>query len=160
MQRESGGVTRTRALLGAVYEVVEIEASARTATDAAAALGCSVAQIAKSLIFRTIQSDKPILVVASGVNRVDEAAVSALLGEPIGRADAAFVRATTGFAIGGVPPIGHTIRPITLLDEDLRQYERIWAAAGSPNAVFSASPEQLSELTHGRYARVALDRGQ
>ncbi|MGE0725486.1 MAG: YbaK/EbsC family protein [Alphaproteobacteria bacterium] len=127
----------------------------RTAADAAAALGCTVAQIAKSLIFRAARSDRPVLVVASGVNRVDEAKVAAALGEPIGRADAAFVRAATGFAIGGVPPIGHLRPPATFLDADLARLDPIWAAAGTPNAVFRTSFDDLRKMTGGTAIAIA-----
>lgn len=130
----------------------------RTAQDAAAAIGCQVAQIVKSLVFRR-QSGSPLLVVASGVNRVDEAKVAALIGEPIGKADAAFVRAETGFAIGGVPPAGHA-KPIeTLVDEDLLALDEIWAAAGTPRTVFPLTPAELVEMTGGRVADVAVSPG-
>ena len=95
-----------------------------------------------------------MLVVASGVNRVDEKKVAALIGEKIARADADFVRETTGFAIGGVPPVGHAVAPVTLIDEDLLTFETIWAAAGTPNAVFKLTPAELVELTGGRVAGV------
>jgi len=134
---------------------MEFDASTRTAADAASAIGCTVPQIAKSLIFWTAQSDRSILVVASGANRVDEKLVERLVGEPIGRADAEFVRAATGFTIGGVPPIGHTTTPIVLIDESLLAFEEIWAAAGTPNAVFKLTPDKLISLTGGRVAAVA-----
>jgi prolyl-tRNA editing enzyme YbaK/EbsC (Cys-tRNA(Pro) deacylase) len=146
---------KVQAALGPGFEVMEFDASTRTAADAAAAIGCAVAQIAKSLLFRAAVSGRPVLVVASGPNRVDERAVGALLGEPIGRADADFVRAMTGFAIGGVPPIGHATPPVVILDEDLMRFEAIWAAAGTPNAVFRLMPAQLVEMTGGRVAAVA-----
>ncbi len=128
----------------------------RTAADAAAAIGCDVAQIVKSLVFRRA-GGAPLLVVASGVNRVDEAKVAALVGEPIGKADADFVRAATGFAIGGVPPAGHA-KPIeTLVDEDLLRHDEIWAAAGTPRTVFPLTPAELVAMTAGRVADVAAD---
>jgi prolyl-tRNA editing enzyme YbaK/EbsC (Cys-tRNA(Pro) deacylase) len=114
-----------------------------------------VAEIAKSLLFRARDSGRPVLVVASGVNRVDEKKVAALIGEKIARADADFVRETTGFAIGGVPPVGHATAPVTLIDADLMAFETIWAAAGTPNAVFKLTPAALVELTGGRVAEVA-----
>ncbi len=127
----------------------------RTAQDAAAAIGCDVAQIVKSLIFRRTETGGPVLVVASGANRVDEQKIAALLGEPIGKADAAFVREQTGFAIGGVPPAGHA-RPIeTIVDEDLLRLDEIWAAAGTPRDVFPLTPDELLTLTSGRVADVA-----
>ena len=126
----------------------------RTAVDAAAAVGCDVAQIVKSLVFRRA-SGAAVLVVASGRNRVDERKVEALLGEPIGKADAAFVREATGFAIGGVPPAGHAQPVETIVDEDLLGYDEVWAAAGTPRDVFSTTPDRLVALTGGRVADVA-----
>jgi prolyl-tRNA editing enzyme YbaK/EbsC (Cys-tRNA(Pro) deacylase) len=147
---------KVQAVLGDRYEVLEFDAGTRTAADAAAAIGCTIAQIAKSLIFRTRQTNRAVLVVASGVNRVDEKTVAAEIGEAILRADAEFVRETTGFAIGGVPPVGHRTPPITLIDDDLFQYETLWAAAGTPNAVFQLTPAGLVELTRGRRTRITL----
>jgi prolyl-tRNA editing enzyme YbaK/EbsC (Cys-tRNA(Pro) deacylase) len=140
--------------IGLGHTVVEREASTRTSEDAANAIGCTVAQIAKSLIFRAKQTGRPVLVVASGVNRVDEKAVGALVGEKIERADADFVREKTGYAIGGVPPIGHAEPPLVLIDEDLMALDPIWAAAGTPNAVFRLTPGQLVSMTGGRVAAV------
>ncbi len=136
--------------LGYPCTVVESEAHTRTAQQAADAVGCSLGQIAKSLIFKAKESGKAVLVLTSGVNRVDEARISGELGEPIGRADPDFVRAVTGFAIGGVPPIAHTEPMITLLDEDLMQYKTIWAAAGTPFAVFELTPADLQKMTGGK----------
>lgn len=146
---------KIQALLGPRFAVLEFDASTRTAAEAAAAIGCELAQIAKSLLFRTRETGRPALIVASGVNRVDEKKVAALIGERIGRADADFVREATGFAIGGVPPLGHAKAPITLIDEALLRFEAIWAAAGTPNAVFRLTPSELVELTGGRVADVA-----
>lgn len=146
---------KVQAALGPDYEVLEFDASTRTAADAAAAIGCTVAQIAKSLVFRAEASGRAVLVVASGVNRVDEAKVAALIGEKIGRADADFVRAKTGFAIGGVPPLGHAEPSATLIDDDLFALAEIWAAAGTPNAVFRLTPADLLRLTGGVRASVA-----
>lgn len=126
----------------------------RTAADAARAIGCDVAQIVKSLVFRR-DGGEPLLVVTSGANRVDETKVAALVGEPVGKADAAFVRAATGFAIGGVPPAGHAVPVVTLVDEDLLGLDEIWAAAGTPSTVFRLTPAELVELTGGRVADVA-----
>ena len=140
---------------GVECQVVEIPTSTRTAKEAAAAVGCTVAQIAKSLVFRGRQTGRPMLVIASGTNRVDENAVAAHLGEPVQMANAEFVRNTTGFAIGGVPPCGHP-RPIaTLIDRDLFQLETLWAAAGTPNAVFRLTPDQLTRLARGLVAKVS-----
>jgi prolyl-tRNA editing enzyme YbaK/EbsC (Cys-tRNA(Pro) deacylase) len=142
-------------VLGPDFTVLEFEASTRTSKDAAAALGCSVAEIAKSLIFRAADG-RPVLVVASGVNRIDEARLRDLLGQAIGRADAEFVRDATGFAIGGVPPVGHALRPVVVIDRDLLQFSEVWAAAGTPNAVFRLTPQDLVRLTGGRIADIAL----
>lgn len=133
---------------GSASTVRQFPVTARTAAEAAAAIGCTVAQIAKSLVFRT-RGGKPVLVIASGVNRVDEQKIAAALGEPIGKADAAFVRDTTGYAIGGVAPIGHATRPRIFIDEDLRQCPCIWAAAGHPHAVFELTAAELERLTGG-----------
>ena len=130
-------------------------AGTRTAEDAAAAIGCQVAQIAKSVIFRAASSDRPVLVIAAGHNRVDEKKIAALLGEGLKRADAAFVRDKTGFAIGGVAPVGHLVEPVTYLDRDLQSHEEIWAAAGTPNTVFRLTPEQLQSLTGADFVAVA-----
>ena len=136
---------RVQAVLGPDFQVLEFETSTRTSEDAAGAVGCTVAEIAKSLIFRAADG-RPVLVIASGANRVDEKKVRALLGQKIERADADFVRTATGYAIGGVPPVGHATPPIVLIDSDLQIFPAIWAAAGTPNAVFAASPRQLSDL--------------
>lgn len=141
---------------GYSFEVLELDQTTRTAAEAAAAIGCEVAQIAKSILFRARESGRPVLVIASGANRVDERAVADLLGEKPGKADADFVRRETGFAIGGVPPVGHD-KPIeTFIDEDLLAFDEIWAAAGTPFAVFRLDPHSLAALTGGRVARVGL----
>src|SRR5512142_3244073 len=134
--------------------VIEFSESTRTAQEAADRAGCQLGQITKSLIFRGKQSGKPILVLTSGVNRVDEKLISSYAGEPIGRADADFVRTVTGFAIGGVPPVGHAQAIETYLDEDLMQYSTVWAAAGTPNAIFELTPAALHEMTNARVAQV------
>ncbi|HET6220873.1 MAG TPA: YbaK/EbsC family protein [Dongiaceae bacterium] len=143
-------VRQALAALGHAIEVREFDAATRTAADAAAAIGCTVAQIAKSLVFRAGSSGRPVLVIASGTHRVDEARVAAALGERIAKADAGFVRDKTGFAIGGVAPVGHTEKPVTLIDEDLLRHTEIWAAAGTPNSVFPLSPQALVAMTNGR----------
>ena len=146
---------RVQAVLGEAYQVLEFDAGTRTAADAAAAIGCTVAEIAKSLVFKAA-SGRAVLVVASGVNRVDEKKVALLVGEKIARADADFVREKTGFAIGGVPPVGHVEAPVTLIDADLLSSKTIWAAAGTPNAVFKLTPGELEGLTGGRVAEVRV----
>ncbi len=141
--------------MGLVAEVLEFAESTRTSAEAAAQIGCSVGQIAKSLVFRAKTSNRPVLVIASGVNRVNEKAIEALLGEKIGKADAEFVREKTGYAIGGVAPVGHTIAPVTFIDDDLLKLEAIWAAAGTPFAVFRLAPQELRRITGGRVAKIA-----
>ena len=145
---------KVQAALGPAHQVVEFDASTRTSEDAAAAIGCTVAEIAKSLIFKSAQG-RPVLVIASGVNRVDERKVQALLGGKIGRADADFVRNMTGYAIGGVPPIGHATPPIVVIDRELERFAAVWAAAGTPNAVFRITPADLVRLTQGQVADIA-----
>ena len=139
---------------GFTGRIIEMPATTRTAKEAADAIGCTVAQIAKSLVFKTRQTERPVLVIASGTGRVNEAVVSALLGESVDKADAAFVRAATGFAIGGVPPVGHAAPIITFLDQALRQHQEIWAAGGSPTAVFQLAPTDLEQLTGGQWVAV------
>lgn len=139
---------------GYSLEVVELPESTRTAAEAAQAIGCQVGQIVKSLVFRTEKSKRPILVVASGTNRVNDKRIGQLLGEPIGKADAGFVRQQTGFVIGGVPPLGHDQPVPTFIDQDLIQYEQVWAAAGTPYAVFRLSPEHLEDMTRGQIVDV------
>ncbi len=136
--------------LGLRLEVVELPQTTRSAAEAAAAIGCGVEQIAKSLVFKGRHSQKPILVIASGSNRVNEKMMAEVVAEPIERADPDFVRAHTGFVIGGVPPVGHLERLETFIDEDLLQHSVIWAAAGNPNAVFRLGPEDLKRMTGGR----------
>jgi len=134
--------------------VIEFTESTRTAQEAADRVHCTLGQIVKSLIFRGQATGKPILVLTSGSNRVDEKRISAYAGEAIGRADAEFVRAATGFAIGGVPPLGHPQPMETYLDEDLLQYPTVWAAAGTPKAVFELTPDSLQKMTAGRAVTV------
>jgi prolyl-tRNA editing enzyme YbaK/EbsC (Cys-tRNA(Pro) deacylase) len=140
--------------LGFTLQVVELPASTRTAVEAAAAVGCQVGQIVKSLIFKTKHSQRPILVIASGSNRVNERLIEALTGEALGKADADFVRQKTGFVIGGVPPLGHLEKIETYIDQDLYQYAEIWAAAGTPNAVFRLAPSDLERMTGGRVVAI------
>jgi prolyl-tRNA editing enzyme YbaK/EbsC (Cys-tRNA(Pro) deacylase) len=131
-------------------QVIELAASTRTAQEAALAIGCEVAQIVKSLIFSTKDSHRPILVLASGPNRVDEKLIESQVGEKIIKADADFTREVTGFAIGGIPPVGHKQLIETYIDEDLLKYDQVWAAAGTPHAVFSLPSKELAALTHGK----------
>ena len=140
--------------LGLTLQVVELPGRTRSAAEAAEAIGCTVGQIAKSLIFKTKGSERPVLVIASGPNRVNEKKIAALLGEKITKADADFVRQHTGFAIGGVPPVGHPGSIDTFIDEDLLAYDEIWAAAGTPHAVFRLSGEDLVRATGGQVVGV------
>jgi len=132
------------------YKVIEFKKSTRTAEEAAQRVECEVGQIVKSLIFQGKSSGKAVLILTSGANRVDVKRVHDHAEEKIGRADPAFVRERTGFAIGGIPPLGH-LHPIeTYVDEDLLQYETVWAAAGTPNAVFEMDADQLEKMTGGK----------
>ena len=140
--------------LGFYLTVIENAESARTAQEAADRVGVTLGQIVKSLIFKGKTSGKPILVLTSGSNRVDEKRIKAYAGEKIGRAEPDFVRTVTGYAIGGVPPIAHLQKMETYLDEDLMQYDVIWAAAGTPNAVFELTPDDLQKMTKGRVERI------
>ncbi|MCU0929603.1 MAG: YbaK/EbsC family protein [Burkholderiaceae bacterium] len=146
-------VTRALAERGHPHAPRWLEASARTSQEAADALGVQVGQIAKSVIFRRKADDAAVLVVTSGDRRVDEKKVAALVG-PVGRADADFVKAATGFSIGGVAPIAHAMPPVTLIDRDLFRFDVIWAAAGHPNGVFELTPAQLEALTGAPVADV------
>lgn len=139
---------------GFTMEVIELPTSTRTAVEAAQAVGCDVAQIVKSLIFKAKRSEKPILVIASGANRVNEKVIEDLIGEPLGKADADFVRQQTGFVIGGVPPLGHSQPIQTFIDQDLFQFTEIWAAAGTPNAVFKLTPQSLLKMTNGQVIKI------
>lgn len=135
--------------------VKELPGSTLTARDAAEAIGCEVAQIAKSLIFKDEDSGNPILIIASGINRVSVPKVQEATGIKIGKADAEFVKERVGYAIGGVPPVAHHSDVVTILDPDLKKYRTIWAAAGTPNAVFELNPHDLDRLTEGRWVPLA-----
>lgn len=137
--------------MGFSFEVKELPGSARTAQEAADSIGCSVSQIAKSLVFRDKEIDRPILVIASGSNRVDIMKIQKATGLKLGRADGKYVKERVGYAIGGVPPAGHNEPLETILDKDLKKYETIWAAAGTPFAVFQLKPADLEPLTKGRW---------
>ncbi|MBU5613588.1 YbaK/EbsC family protein [Geomonas azotofigens] len=139
---------------GVDCRVKELGESTRTAVDAANAVGCEVGQIVKSLVFRGKQSGKAVFVVASGANMVNEKVLAALMGEKIERATPDFVREQTGYAIGGVSPVGHPAPLTTFIDEDLLGYQELWAAAGTPNAVFALTPEQLCHITAGEVAAI------
>jgi len=140
--------------LGYGYTVIEHAESTRTAQEAADRAGCELGQIVKSLIFRGKKTGKPILVLTSGANRVNEKRIADFAGEQISRADAEFVRTITGFAIGGVPPIGHNQKMETYLDEDFQQYQTIWAAAGTPNAIFELKTDDLQKMAGGKVVPV------
>lgn len=141
--------------LGLSCQVTEMPQTTRSAAEAAAAIGCKVEQIAKSLVFKTQQTGQPVLIIASGGNRVKEKKVETVLGERLDKADADFVRAQTGFAIGGVPPVGHAAAVKIPIDADLLQHEEIWAAAGTPFAVFRLTPEELVKMTGGRVIAIS-----
>jgi len=140
--------------LGFDLDVIEDAESTRTAQEAADRVGVTLGQIVKSLIFRGKTSGKPILVLTSGANRVNEKRIKEYSGEKIERPDANYVREVTGYAIGGVPPIAHAHTMETYLDEDLLQYDIIWAAGGTPKAVFKLTPDDLQKMTGGRVAGV------
>lgn len=153
----TGSVERVRAALlaaGHPDTITEFPAGTRTATDAAAAVGCDVAQIAKSIVFRA--GVRAAVVITSGANRVDQARAEAALGVKLGRADADWVRETTGFAVGGVAPVGHMAEPLLLLDADLMTLDPVWAAAGSPKHVFRTTPAELLRMTGAKVAEVRV----
>jgi prolyl-tRNA editing enzyme YbaK/EbsC (Cys-tRNA(Pro) deacylase) len=154
----SAGAMRIQAILGDAFRVLEFEQSTHSSAEAAAAIGCDVAQIAKSMLFRAADG-RPVLVVTSGSNRVDDKKVAVLLGQKIKRADPEFVLAHTGVAVGGVPPVGHPTAPVTFLDRDLEVFPTVWAAGGSPNAVFALTPADLVRLTGAGFADVAKSSG-
>jgi prolyl-tRNA editing enzyme YbaK/EbsC (Cys-tRNA(Pro) deacylase) len=139
---------------GLAPRVVELDRTARSAAEAAHALGCRVEQIVKSLVFRGGRTGRPVLVLASGPNRVDEARISEMVSEPVEKADAAYVREKTGFSIGGVPPVGHAEQPETFVDEDLLDEEEVWASAGHTHAVVGLSPLDLLRVASGRVVAV------
>jgi prolyl-tRNA editing enzyme YbaK/EbsC (Cys-tRNA(Pro) deacylase) len=132
----------------------EMPQSTRTAEEAAAACGCAVAQIVKSLVFEGSGSGQPYLILVSGANRLDQDGIAARIGEKLLRPDAARVRAWTGFVIGGIPPFGHDTPLATFIDEDLLGHDVVWAAAGTPKAVFSVSPQALAEAV--KATRIAV----
>lgn len=147
-------VARLLLEIGHDKPVVVLPQTGKTSAEAAAGLGCEVAQIAKSIIFWRAADNAPVLVIASGANRVDEAKVAEQVGA-LAKADAKFVRDNTGYAIGGVCPIGHAVKPVMLLDADLFNYDSLWAAAGHPHAVFNLTPQQLADMTGAPVVDVA-----
>ncbi len=149
-------VARVLAERGHPHAPLWLDTSARTSQEAADALGVSVGQIAKSVVFRRKADDAAVLVVASGDRRVDEKRVAAISGA-LARADADFVKAATGFSIGGVSPVGHAVAPVLLIDRELFRFELLWAAAGHPNGVFPLSPQQLVALTGAPVADVVQE---
>jgi len=156
----SPSVARVRAALQAAGHpdtITEFPEGTRTAADAAAAVGCAIAQIAKSIVFRAggKQGARAAVIITSGANRVDPAKAAAALGVALARADADWVREVTGFAVGGVAPLGHTSPPLLLLDEDLLALDPIWAAAGSPRHVFRTTAAELRRITGAAVAAVA-----
>lgn len=134
--------------------VVELPGSTRTAAEAASAVGCRVEQIAKSIVFQGRNSGRPVMVITSGSNRVDEKKLRDLISEPVKKADAEFVRLHTGFAIGGVPPVGHATPLEIYVDEALMAYSEIWAAAGTPHAVFKLTPQDLVRMTKAKTVNI------
>ena len=140
---------------GFSFEVRELPGSTRTAQEAAESVGCTVSQIAKSLVFKEKKTDRPVLVIASGSNRVDVKKIQRSTGLKLGKADGNFVKERVGYAIGGIPPAGHNEALETFLDRDLKSYDVIWAAAGTPFAVFPLKPADLEPLTKGRWLDLA-----
>lgn len=158
LSKSAQSIQDTLAQQGLSLKVVELATSTRTAQDAAQSIGCAIAQIVKSLIFYTKDSHLPILILASGSNRVDEKIIEQHSGEKVVKADADFTREVTGFAIGGVPPIGHKQVIKTYIDEDLLRYEQVWAAAGTPHAVFSIPSKELAALTKGKVIKICREK--
>lgn len=140
--------------MGFRLEVIEMPDGTRTSADAAKAVGCKLGQIAKSIVFESRKTHIPVLVITSGSNRVNEDRISGLLGETVTKADADFVRSATGFVIGGVPPVGHLEKMKIYIDEDLMVHDEIWAAAGTPHAVFRLTPKELIKMTMGEVVQV------
>lgn len=149
LSKKAGQVQKFIQQKGFEFTVKELPDSTRTAVEAAKAVGCEVAQIAKSLVFKDEATSDPVLVIASGVNRVNLSKIKDATGKKLVQANGKEVKARVGFAIGGVPPVGHDEALFTILDPDLNKYSRIWAAAGTPNAVFELTPRELGSLTDG-----------
>lgn len=152
------GARRVQAALierGLHADIRRLADSTRTAPEAAAAVGCELGAIVKSLVMRGVSGGEPVLALVSGANRADVALIEAAIGEPVERPDAAYVREITGYSIGGIPPIGHTRALPTLLDEDLLRFETVWAAAGHPHAVFPIAPAVLAQATQATVLKLA-----
>lgn len=153
----SASVARVKEALqikGLAFEIKEFSESTRTANEAAAVIGCQVAQIMKSLLFRTVESKQPILILVSGKNRVNERSIEALVGEKIVKADADFTREVTGFTIGGIPPLENEKIHTVFIDQDLLDFEILWAAAGTPFAVFSLLSCDIQKITSGKIVSI------
>jgi prolyl-tRNA editing enzyme YbaK/EbsC (Cys-tRNA(Pro) deacylase) len=153
------GARRVRSALidlGLPADIRRLADSTRTAPEAAAAVGCELGAIVKSLVMRGARSHEPVLALVSGDNRADTAAIEAAVGEPIERPDAAYVREVTGYAIGGIPPLGHPRHITTVFDEDLNRFDTVWAAAGHPHAVFPIAPAALAKATGAQVMRLAV----
>lgn len=144
-------------MLGINDVVTELPDSTRTALEAAEAIGCHVGQIVKSLVFRTKGTRQPLLILASGLNRVEENKIKLLVGESLGKADPSFVKLVTGFSIGGIPPVGLDNEIPTFMDEDLLAYDTVWAAAGTPHAVFPIDPAILAHITKAQVCNLKRD---
>jgi prolyl-tRNA editing enzyme YbaK/EbsC (Cys-tRNA(Pro) deacylase) len=143
--------------LGLECKVLELPNSTRTALDAASAIGCTITQIVKSLIFRTKKTEKPVLILASGPNQVDIETIEDCVGESITKADADFIKEVTGFAIGGIPPLGHkNVIDLIYIDKDLLSLDEVWAAAGTPNAVFCIKSQDLLKVTDGKLINIKV----
>lgn len=155
LPRSARRVREALVALGLPAEIHRLADSTRTAPEAAAAVGCELGAIVKSLVMRGAMTGEPILALVSGANRADEALVSEAVGEPIERPDAAYVREATGYSIGGIPPVGHPAPVRTVLDEDLLRVETVWAAAGNPHAVFPIAPAALASATGAQVTRLA-----
>lgn len=143
---------------GFSFQVRELPGSTKTAQEAADSIGCTVPQIAKSIVFKEKKADRPVLAIVSGSNRVDVKKIQRSTGLKLGKADGDFVKKRVGYAIGGVPPAGHNEPLETLLDQDLKNYETIWAAAGTPFAVFQLKPADLEPLTKGKWIDLSEER--
>ena len=141
--------------LGLPADIHRLTDSTRTASEAAAAVGCELGAIVKSLVFRGVNTGEPLLALVSGDNRADESLVAAAGGEPVERPDAAYVRDVTGYSIGGIPPVGHPAPVRTVMDEDLLRFDTVWAAAGNPHAVFPIAPQSLATATGAQVTRLA-----
>jgi prolyl-tRNA editing enzyme YbaK/EbsC (Cys-tRNA(Pro) deacylase) len=156
LPRSASRVRDALVALGLPADIHRLADSTRTAPEAAAAVGCELGAIVKSLVMRGTNTGEPLLALVSGANRADEAVLAAAAGEPIERPDAAYVRETTGYSIGGIPPVGHPTPVRTILDEDLLTFDTVWAAAGNPHAVFPIAPTALAHATGAHVARLKV----